>query len=184
MDLAKLVSVLANEALYFPCPNEFEDPFEGFYPISHTKAFSALMQNYLDQMLATRDSLVSRYPGINKEALINTVSSANEAFRKAFDEVRLKFGVTCWHKSETESAALWKLYAASGQGIAIESTSVQLRASLSEEKSLVVDDVRYLDFENDEIQKGHKHYGLFLKRKSFEHERELRATILLGSVLT
>jgi hypothetical protein len=36
-----------------------------------------------------------------------------------------------------------------------------------------------MDFANDQIEKGHKHYGLFLKRKSFEHERELRATVLL-----
>jgi hypothetical protein len=36
-----------------------------------------------------------------------------------------------------------------------------------------------MDFETDQVEKGHKHYGLFLKRKSFEHERELRVTILL-----
>ena len=36
-----------------------------------------------------------------------------------------------------------------------------------------------MDFDADEIEKGHKHYGLFLKRKSFAHEQELRATIRL-----
>lgn len=36
-----------------------------------------------------------------------------------------------------------------------------------------------MNFDADEIEKGHRHYGLFLKRKSFAHEQELRATILL-----
>jgi hypothetical protein len=36
-----------------------------------------------------------------------------------------------------------------------------------------------MDFDHDPTEKGHKHYGLFIKRKCFEHEKEVRATILL-----
>jgi hypothetical protein len=36
-----------------------------------------------------------------------------------------------------------------------------------------------MDFERDPIEKGHRRYRLFVKRKSFEHEKEVRATILL-----
>lgn len=36
-----------------------------------------------------------------------------------------------------------------------------------------------MDFDQDPIEKGHKHYGLFIKRKCFEHQKEVRATILL-----
>jgi hypothetical protein len=179
MDLAKFVSLLSSEALYFACPCEFDDPYEGFYPKSYVQAFSAISQQYLDQLLVTRDELASRYPGINVNGLNVAAHTAMERFKKAFDEVRLKFGMTCWHKNETESEAMWKLYSASGQGIAIESTVNQLRASIFDKTNLVVAGVRYVDFENDQIQKGHKNYGLFLKRKSFEHENELRATILL-----
>jgi hypothetical protein len=74
---------------------------------------------------------------------------------------------------------MWKLYSASGQAIAVESTVGQLRASLGDAEGVIVDSVRYADFDNDPIEKGHKHYSLFMKRKSFEHEKELRATILL-----
>jgi hypothetical protein len=74
---------------------------------------------------------------------------------------------------------MWKLYSASGQGIAVESTVKQLRNAI--QNDILIDDVRYVDFDNDPIDKGHKHYGLFQKRKEFEHERELRATILLSS---
>lgn len=179
MDLGKFISLLSTEALYFPCPCEFDDPYEGLYPKSYAKTFSSMSQQYLDQFLATRDELVARYPGININGLNDAVHAAMENFKKAFDEVRLKFGLTCWHKSDTESEAMWKLYSASGHGIAIESTASQLRESILDKTSLVVGDVRYADFENDPIEKGHKNYGLFLKRRSFEHEKELRATILL-----
>jgi len=36
-----------------------------------------------------------------------------------------------------------------------------------------------MDFDQDPIEQGHKHYGLFMKRKCFEREKEVRATILL-----
>ena len=74
---------------------------------------------------------------------------------------------------------MWKLYSASGQGIAIESTVGSLRAALGDRKDLQIDAVRYVDFDRDPIERGHRHYSLFLKRKCFEHESELRATILL-----
>ena len=73
---------------------------------------------------------------------------------------------------------MWQLYTAGGQGIAIESTKARLESALKGD-GIIVDQVRYADFDADEIEKGHRHYGLFMKRKSFEHEQELRATILL-----
>lgn len=88
------------------------------------------------------------------------------------------FGVNCWHINEHESEAMWQLYTAAGQGIAIESTKARLEGALKGD-GIHVDRVRYMDFDFDEIEKGHTHYGLFLKRKSFAHEQELRATILL-----
>ena len=63
-------------------------------------------------------------------------------------------------------------------GIAIESTKARLEGALRGD-GIIVDHVRYMDFDSDEIEKGHRHNGLFLKRKSFAHEQELRATILL-----
>ncbi|MFZ1156699.1 MAG: DUF2971 domain-containing protein, partial [Candidatus Sulfotelmatobacter sp.] len=82
------------------------------------------------------------------------------------------------HISEHESDAMWKIYAASGKGVAVESTVEKLRASLGGKKDIQIDAVRY-DFDDPVIEKGHKHYFLFQKRKCFEHEKELRATILL-----
>ena len=96
-----------------------------------------------------------------------------------YKKVIKKYGVSCWHKSEYESEAMWRLYSASGQGIAIESTIEQLKLSLGKIEGLIIEPVRYRDFENASIEQGHKHNILFMKRESFEYEKELRAIICL-----
>jgi hypothetical protein len=179
MDLGRFLSLLSSKALYFACPSEFNDPYEGLYPRSHVAAFSTMAQTYVDQTRATRNQLVERYPTIDVGGLDRTIANMRDRLEKAFADVPLRFGISCWHKNAAESEAMWKLYSATGQGIAIESTIGQLREAISNREDLVVGDVRYLDFDHDPIEKGHENYGLFLKRKSFEHEKELRATVLL-----
>ena len=47
--------------------------------------------------------------------------------------------------------------------------------------TVYVDPIRYMDFDEDPIDKGkHRHLMGFIKRKSFEHERELRAVVMLA----
>jgi hypothetical protein len=179
VDLAKFVSLLSSQSLYFACPNEFLDPYEGLYPKSQVAAFSSIAQAQIDQAKITRDKIVEQRPGVNVARLNNTIQVMADSIIKGFNEVRLKFGITCWHKNEVESEAMWKLYSASGQGIAIESTRGQLTESILEKTHLVIDDVRYSNFETDPIEKGHRHYGLFQKGRSFDYERELRGTVLL-----
>ena len=36
-----------------------------------------------------------------------------------------------------------------------------------------------MDFESDPIEKGHRHYASFIKRMEFQHEQEVRASVLL-----
>lgn len=179
MDLAKFISLLITESLYFPCPSEFDDPFEGFLPRSHIEAYSKILNDVFGPIIELRNQLAKQFSGtIDLQQVDDKISSLSllDASKKA-DK---KFGISCWHKSEYESEAMWRLYSASGQGIAIESTIKRLKDSLGNIKGLIIDSVRYMDFDNDPIEKGHRHYGLFIKRKSFEHEKELRATLLLS----
>jgi hypothetical protein len=48
MDFAKFISLLANQALFFACPNKFTDPFEGHRPRSEMAAWSTILQRYVD----------------------------------------------------------------------------------------------------------------------------------------
>jgi hypothetical protein len=67
--------------------------------------------------------------------------------------VNRHFGVNCWHINEDESAAMWQLYGAAGSGIAIESSKANLESALKGD-GIFVDQVRYMDFDRDEIGKG------------------------------
>src|SRR5258708_24184794 len=106
MDLAKFVSLLSTKSLYFACPFQFHDSAEGSLPKSHMEAWSKLLQqSSLDPMLSLRppfaaqssDSL-QQFDGIIK----NLATEMRLARRKA----TLKFGVSCWQKSEHESEAM------------------------------------------------------------------------------
>ena len=178
MDLAKFLSLLCTGSLYFASPSRFQDPFEGSLPKSHVDAFSGMVQDHADSLQGMRPHFAARSP----EALAqfdDAIDGFANALKGAQREATLRFGVNCWHQCEFESEAMWKLYSAAGQAVAIESTVRQLRASLGTAKGVIIAQVRYANFDNDPIETGHRHYGLFMKRKSFEHEKELRATILL-----
>lgn len=179
IDLGKFVDLLATESLYFACPSQFEDPYEGLVPRSHVEAESKIFQKFIDDILALKYQMSAQPVDKKvKELLDAKMNNVAKSIPEIPKQVMLRFGVNCWHKNEFESEAMWKLYSASRQGIAIKSTIGQLRNSLRGAK-VRIDSVRYMDFDNDPIEKGHDHYKLFLKRKSFEHEREVRATISL-----
>jgi hypothetical protein len=179
IDLAKFVSLLANEALYFACPSELHDPYEGYLPRQYVEAFSGALQEMVDDLLKLRAQILDKHADADLRSLDEGFLRMRSVQHEALKKVRLRFGVSCWHMGDYESEAMWKLYSASGQGIAIASSVQQLEESIVADDSLVVDRVRYVDFAKDSVEKGHRHYTLFLKRKSFEHERELRATIRL-----
>ena len=108
----------------------------------------------------------------------DTIYGINTSLVMEIEENISKSGVNCWHKSEYESEAMWKLYMASGQGIAIESTIGQLESAIINKESLEIKSVTYLS-EDDPKKEDGKLDILFWKRKAFEHEKELRATISL-----
>jgi hypothetical protein len=177
LDFAKLVSMLSTKALYFAPPSELNDPFEGYMPRSHVKAHEEIAANYVDQLKNARDQIVARFPGRDPSMLDAAVVEAEQKLNApaVLKDVAIRFGVNCWHKNEHESAAMWQLY---GNCTAIESTEERLKSALGRE-DINLDDVRYMDFDNDPIEKGHRHYASFIKRMEFQHERELRANVLL-----
>lgn len=128
MDVAKFVSLLTTRSLYFACPStQFQDPFEGRLPRSHIEALSKTLQSLLgDPLIALRKEFAGR--GIPLEPFDRARSTLADQLRNASAKATLKFGVSCWHESEYESDAMWKLYSASGRGIAIQSTVGQLMA--------------------------------------------------------
>ena len=83
--------------------------------------------------------------------------------------------VSCWHMNNYESAAMWKVYAKSDESIAIVTDYPTLKNVLPPYCCLGI--VNYVDYENHIMDFRNGFSYITHKRKSFEHEREIRAVL-------
>lgn len=146
MDLTKFLETIIHQKLYFNRSDNFEDKHEG----------------ELDYK--TRQWIES-YPFNNlfKQNINNNTEKYN-------------FFINCWHESDYESAAMWKLYGVINDAIAIYTDLNSLKDTLP--KDIQIYKVQYFDdqisFDINDI--GLTQTNLFTrKRKAFEHEKEYRA---------
>ncbi len=147
MDFTKFVSLLDKSALFFTRADKLGDPFEGSYSKANIQ-----LRPWVHDLRSAID-LSEFYRLLPKFTVIN-----------------------CWNLSEYESAAMWKLYLKSNEGIAIQSTFNRLRNSLKDENhNIYIGRVKYIDYEKEWMPEGNSFYPFVHKRKSFEHEQELRA---------
>jgi hypothetical protein len=155
MDFTKYVAMLQHSGLFFIRCDLLDDQFEGSVP--H----------------ATREASVERIfgEGISTETSEKMMVSLSELNKWS----RKWAMINCWHMNQYESAAMWKLYAQTNEAIAVVSTYGRLRKCLGEK--FWIEQVRYIDYETDDIPSSKATYPYIYKRKSFEHERELRAFI-------
>lgn len=111
------------------------------------------------------------------EALACTVPPAH--LEKVL-QIRKRTHALCWHASETESEAMWRLYLSSNEGIAIKTTAQRLRESLRLTKGidepLHLAEVEYINHLDNDEKLGLVNFLRWatFKRESFAHEREIR----------
>lgn len=142
MDFVKFVSLIDRKALFFVKISQLGDPFEG----SITEYTKAEIQQW---------NLVNPWD-----------------VHKTIQDSRDQMLISCWHKNEYESAAMWNLY---GQHIAVRTTFGRLCNSFVCDEDIYIGDVSYADYENAHISLENL-FNLYLhKRRSFEHEKEVRA---------
>jgi len=149
MDVTKLISLLRMKSLYFPRADLLGDPWEG--------AVSHLTIKMMEQIPA---QLCGRIPDLRKDLI-----------RQTF--------VSCWHQNEYESAAMWKLYLKSDEGVAIGTTCDRLSRCFRDGTTynVFIGAVQYLDYARNLISDRNVLLPLFIKRCSFSHENEVRAII-------
>lgn len=149
MDLSKYLSLLDSSALFFSRADLLGDPYEG--ATSH----------------ANRILRPSVYGDLNP-LMFERLSSLQQGIRQwTF--------INCWHMNENESDAMWRIYARTSDAVAIQSTFARLQRVLSGRAFIGV--VNYVDYETEWMPEGNLFYPFVHKRKSFEHERELRAVM-------
>jgi hypothetical protein len=68
------------------------------------------------------------------------------------------------------------------QSLSVQSTFKRLTQCFSpeSERTVLIGKVNYIDYNTDWLPEGNLFYPFLFKRKSFEHERELRAIIMIN----
>lgn len=149
IDFTKFVAMLEDSALYFPRISQMTDKLEGFLTAPSAEAMRKQMAE------------------VTSEATLEDLKF-----------VRDQLYISCWHQNDYESAAMWRLYLKSNEGIAIQTTIGRFKMAIAGAVDPVyLGEVWYVDFDKDHVPtRVVAHYALN-KRKSYEHEREVRAVI-------
>jgi len=147
MDFTKFLSMLEDSAIFFSRADMFEDPYEGEIP----KGNAALK------------SFVKSKSNNSDPELLPQVAD------------KTKIMISCWHLSSYESAAMWKLYGQANEAICITTKFAKLKNQLSKEAKIGL--VQYVDHKRAWVPENNIYYPYMFKRKSFEHEKEIRALI-------
>jgi hypothetical protein len=140
---------------------------------------SKLHHTRLDLLGDPFEGSVTRPYARKRDAAEGEIASAQARIERLGRQMHVFFSyATCWHASSFESAAMWKLYCSENAGIAVVSSVESMLESVDVRpfQSAILGPVDYLDFDNDEmyLSRGLQARPGFLKRKSFEHEREVR----------
>lgn len=156
-DLAKYVGLLSR-GLFFALPGALRraDPWEGSWgELDFVESLDATVHASPDGVEKWRAALRIRH------------------------EQQEAFGVSCWHESSTESAALWQLYAPLGLGVAVKSSPAKVLAALGARSV----EARRIDYKGHNRRKLGDNPLVLLstKRPEFQHEQEIRFFTTLTS---
>jgi hypothetical protein len=164
MNLEKLLALLGSSSLHLCRLDDLRDPWEGKWSPAALEAFCQS----------------GRAANVAGSIIENAVKVLNMGIGK--------FYVSCWHESPYVSAAFWDQYQHSA-GVAIRSTVGRLKKSKGLAPTFFIGRVQYLNYNDAESAKSFFGGGplnncfvpVFLKRKSFEHEHEVRVVVWSGT---
>lgn len=160
MDIPRLIALLTGEALWFGRADHQRDRHEGALgPAS----FNAWRTAFTSAGLSESDA-------------------KNYEQHRAYvaDKISRTMFLNCWHMSDYESAAMWGMYVANGQGVAIRSTYSRLSESLTGPEPIFIGMVNYVDPRVEVVPQGNVLWPYLHKRRSFSYEQELRAICWKG----
>ena len=172
MDLGKFIHLISTGKLYFASADSFEDPFEGAKGIAERKEkWDSFYLDFLREAIrtvpgATQEMLAPDHIEKESQRLLAELNHSGDGQR------RHTF-ISCWHFNSFESEAMWKLYSVNiRNAIAIQTTAERLYLALARDPQIDIGKVKYIDYDKSFASING---ACWYKRKSFEHEREVRA---------
>ena len=181
MDLAKFLSLLNSSSLYFTRLDHFVDPYEGALGVrENEETWAKKEKERLKQWFSIENKIKNQ--GLSESELEVKANLHLAKYREKLKSWRTSNYISCWHKSDYESEAMWQLYAkGSKQGVAIQTTFERLYRSLPDELQFDCGLVNYVDYSEYNNGNSDKKFSLFealwYKRNSFNHEKEFRIIV-------
>lgn len=158
IDFQQLYHLLSFNMLSFSSPTLFDDALEGALPEIIKKEIYNLIKTGDKKQIETQ---------FHNLFYNNEKSALNKLFKE-------RTFISCWHQSEHETMAMWKLYGGINKGIAITSTFKKLTDSLND--NFFIGRIKYIDDKSAADDDAHNRIKrFFFKRKPYQSENEIRA---------
>lgn len=144
LSLDKLVDLLSTSELFLTPLETFarSDPFEGYLPTVAFDAHASIFRKYVSDLQLVHQQLAEHrqnkgYPLTDSEraTLETSVEDMRSSLRRLLPAIAKTTAVNCWHASESESEAMWRLYAENGKAVAVETTLDALKRAIQERDS-------------------------------------------------
>lgn len=134
-----------------------------------------------------------------QELRIREKTTQHERLRTIWFGTRRWLMVSCWHICDHESDAMWRMYAPTGEGVAIRSTVNSIRNCINRSPGqygdpelqfpisvpiFVLGRIWYIDMHDVQLQSDSPFGRYFLKREAFSHEAEFRVLAPMPEICT
>lgn len=154
LKIERFIELIDTSRLYFSSAREFDDQFEGAVAV-----------------IPAGNSIDPRYVDL-------------EFGNSAFEQLRRLTKVSCWHRADYESDAMWKLYANLHKGVAIRSTVQRIWDAAKpyriqpefDQEVLFGGNVEYIDLLGERLDRTMLN-RFYVKHKAFSWEREFRLVV-------
>lgn len=175
MDFTKYMSMLSSAGIYFSRSDCFEDLFEGAKGIKKLKnKYDLKYLEFFKEMIKTPPEGYTCQ--LSDEEIQQHAQLLLQTLEVVGNEAKTSTFINCWHESPHESEAMWRLYSSFlPNAIAIQTTYKRLYESLGCETDIKIGRIKYIDLNNNYASVNN---AFWRKRKSFEHEKEVRALIV------
>jgi hypothetical protein len=168
-DLAKFVDLLTSQRLWL---TNLETPWSLLFPHRIWRSFDELPEMLSKQLL---DIYGKHVPQQSPQEIFRGWVMLEEQAGIYMQHGRRQYFVNCWHASDHESIAMWKIYGSPGAGIAVVTNGGRLETALhANPERLHLGAVRYIPPGQVEIGTRNSFDPVLVKGKSYEYEQEVR----------
>lgn len=177
-DLPKFLDLLTSRRLWLTNAEVLasEDPYEGLPgPIQFPHRTWRNIEEVPEVLRAQILKKYSRGSDASPEACFRAWLQIEEQVCIMRHFGRREYFVNCWHASEYESLAMWKIYGSPGAGVAVVSNGGRLGEALAtNSEDFHLGKVRYENPDILEFGMSNSFDSLLVKRESYSYEKEVR----------